>query len=146
MKSTPLVFLILGALAWGLHRRSAFILFAVVIAVLWLLLALAQFSKRLVLDDDAIRMHGYFGGPITIMKADVTSCRYVTARPDGAGRGGIDMFFLEIRDSAGHGIRVWRRGWGRKRPELFKLLSAWLDGCSLALDERTRAFLATAGR
>lgn len=122
------------------------ILFAVFFAVLWLLLAQAQFSKQLVMESDAIRMYGYFGGPIVIDKADVASCRYVRAKPLAAGRGGIDMFFLEIRNTDGHGIRVWRYGWGRQRRELFRLLATWLEGCSIDLDEQTRAFLAAASQ
>jgi hypothetical protein len=84
-------------------------------------------------------MHGYLGGPIIIAKPNVTSCRYIRMQP--RGRGVIEMFFLEIRDNEGHGIRVGRYGWGRQRQQLFELLAAWIMDCQVKPDRRTRMFL-----
>lgn len=139
LKITPVIFLLLSIVGWIFHRASVLLLFLGAFALWWLIVALAQFSKRLSLEADAIRMHGYLGGPIVIARPDVTSCRYVRLQPQG--RDGIDMFFLEIRDAGGHGIRVWRYGWGRQRHQLFKLLTAWITDCPIKPDSRTSEFL-----
>lgn len=138
LRVSPLVFLALGLLAWILHTVPVLLLYIAVFALWWLIAALAQFSKRLTIDEEAIRMHGYLGGPITIAKTDVTSCRYIRMKPQGRS---IDMFFVEIRSADGRGIRLWRNGWGRQRRPLFRLLAVWIAESSARLDERTRAFL-----
>ena len=136
----PLVVIPLGIAAW-LFPRGAVIVLAIFISVTWLGQALAQAAKRLEIGDEEIRMHGYVGGPTTLRKEDIMSCRYVRAEASGRS---YEFRFLEIRDNRGHGIRVWRYGWGRQRHQLFRLLGQWLESSGVRLDEPVRLFLASA--
>lgn len=140
LKTTPLVVIPLGIAAW-LFPHGALIVLAIFVSLTWLGQGLAQAAKRLEIGDEEIRMHGYVGGPATLRKQDIMSCRYVRAVASGRS---YEFRFLEIRDNRGHGIRVWRYGWGRQRHQLFRLLAQWLESSGVSLDDAARRFLAAA--
>ena len=57
------------------------------------------------IEDDRLRMYGYFGGPIVIEKTNVYSCRY---RLYHGNMRQPRHVLLEIRDREFHEIDVWR--------------------------------------
>jgi len=143
LKITPVVLLLLGAVVLA-HPRPAAIVPVVFAGGIWTMLAAIPATQRLVISADSISMHGYIGGPIVTRKEDVTSCRYV--RVMSHGRGLVDFSVLEILDNQGHGIRVWRYGWGRRRRQQYQLLGDWLDESGVQLSPATSDFLTSARR
>jgi hypothetical protein len=106
------------------------------------ILAIVNWSRRLVIDDQSIQLFGYLGGPITIRKSQVISCHYRRFRANA--RGSPDVLFLEINGNPGGEVLVWRYGWGPKRRELFRQLDRWLDESQCTVDEGARRMLAKA--
>ena len=110
--------------------------------LIYSMLAIVNWFRRLVIDDQKIQLFGYFGGPITILKSQVISCHYRRFRANG--RGSPDLVFLEINGNPGGEVLVWRYGWGPKRQELFRQLGKWLDESQCTVDEGARRMLAKA--
>lgn len=138
LKVAPLVIAIAFAVA---VLQPTFSVPAIAIAAYWLAASIAQFFKRIEVDNEEIRMFGFVGGPITIRKAELTSCRYVRAKP--MMRGAIDILFLELRGSRGQAVRIWKYGWGsRQRRQLAQAIKEWLEGTSVQLDNDVNQFLA----
>src|ERR1035437_5348696 len=73
----------------------------------WSLMAFVNWLRRIVIDDESIRLFGYFGGPTVIQKSEVLTCRYSRFRANG--RGSPDVAFLLIRDDFGYEIPVDRK-------------------------------------
>jgi hypothetical protein len=109
---------------------------------LYSILAIVNWSRRLVIDDQKIELFGYFGGPITIHKDNAISCHYRRFRANASGS--PDMMFLEINGNPGGEVLVWRYGWGPKRRELFQRLGRWLDESQCTVDDEARRMLAGA--
>ena len=103
------------------------------------ILAIVNWSRRLVIDDQRIQLFGYFGGPITIHKSEVISCHYRRFRANA--HGSPDVEFLEINGNPGGEVLVWRYGWGPKRRELFRQLSRWLEESQCSVDDGARRML-----
>lgn len=96
---------------------------AIAVTVYWLIASVTDYRKVLTLSPDAIQLSGYIGGPVTIRRSDVATCRYVRFRPKGRG---AEISFLEMSDSHGDRIKVWRFWWGRSAARLFVALDEWL--------------------
>ena len=106
------------------------------------ILAIVNWFRGLVIDDQSIQLLGYLGGPITIRKSQVISCHYRRFRANA--HGSPDVMFLEINGNPGGEVLVWRYGWGPKRQELFRQLGKWLDESQCTVDEGARRMLAKA--
>jgi hypothetical protein len=106
------------------------------------ILAIVNWFRRLVIDDQSIQLFGYLGGPITIRKSQVISCHYRRFRANA--HGSPDVMFLEINGNPSGEVLVWRYGWGPKRQELFRQLGKWLDESQCTVDEGARRMLAKA--
>lgn len=114
----------------------------VIVLFYWSAMSLSNWLRRIVIDDDSIRLFGYFGGPLVIQKSEVLSCRYSRFRANA--HGSPDVAFLVIRDDHGNEIPVWRYGWGRQHQQLFGRLGQWLDESQCTLDDRAREMIAKA--
>jgi hypothetical protein len=106
------------------------------------ILAVVNWTRRLVIDDQSIQLFGYLGGPITILKSKVISCHFRRFRANA--HGSPDVMFLEINGNPGGEVLVCRYGWGPKRQELFRQLGKWLDESQCTVDEGARRMLAKA--
>ena len=74
-----LALLTLAALmAAGGKPRGALV--AVAAGIYWLVSAVSDYSKRLVITDKQLRMSGYVGRALTVRSADAVSCTYVKYR------------------------------------------------------------------
>ena len=107
----PAVLALLALLA--VRGGSHGVLVAVVAGTYWLVGAIADYSKRLVISDEQLQMSGYVGGAVTVRSADAVSCTYVKYR---VRERGAELFFLEIRDVRGTRLKrlfVFKRGWPR---------------------------------
>jgi hypothetical protein len=114
----------------------------VVFLFYWSMMAFANWLRRIVIDDESIRLFGYFGGPMVIQKSEVLTCRYSRFRANG--NASPDVAFLVIRDDHGNEITVWRYGWGRQHRQLFGRLGQWLDESRCTVDDRAREMIAKA--
>lgn len=108
----------------------------------WSMMAFVNWLRRIVIDDDSIRLFGYLGGPTVIQRSEVLTCRYSRFRANA--RGSPDVAFLVIRDDHGNEIPVWRYGWGRQHRQLFGRLGQWLDESPCTVDGRAREMIAMA--
>jgi hypothetical protein len=113
-----------------------------ILLLFYSILAIVNWFRRLVIDDQSIQLFGYLGGPITIRKNQVISCHYRRFRANA--HGSPDVMFLEINGNPGGEVIVWRYGWGPKRQELFRQLGKWLDESQCTVDEGARRMLAKA--
>ena len=114
------------------------VLVAVVAGIYWLVSAVADYSKRLVITDEQLRMSGYIGRAVTVRSADAVSCTYVKYR---VRERGAELFFLEIRDVRGTRLKIWRYGWGRNRRRIFESLGRWLAASPAVLSPDARRVL-----
>jgi hypothetical protein len=122
--------------------RGGDIILCGIFLLIYSMMAIVNWSCRLVIDDQEIQLFGYFGGPITILKGQVISCHY--RRFHANGRGSPDLMYLEINGNPGGEVRVWRYGWGPKRQELFRQLGRWLEESQCTVDDGARRMLAKA--
>jgi hypothetical protein len=114
------------------------VLVAVAAGIYWLVSAVADYSKRLVITDEQLRMSGYVGRAVTVRSADAVSCTYVKYR---VRERGAELFFLEIRDVRGTRLKIWRYGWGRNRRRIFESLGRWLAVSPAVLSPDARRVL-----
>ena len=113
-------------------------LVAVAAGIYWLVSAVADYSKRLVITDEQLRMSGYVGRALIVRSADAVSCTYVKYR---VRERGAELFFLEIRDVHGTRLKIWRYGWGRNRRSIFESLGRWLAASPAVLSPDARRVL-----
>ena len=132
----PAVLALLALLA--VRGGSHGVLVAVVAGTYWLVGAIADYSKRLVISDEQLRMSGYVGGAVTVRSADAVSCTYVKYR---VRERGAELFFLEIRDVRGTRLKIWRYGWGRNRRRIFEFLGRWVAASPAVLSPDARRVL-----
>ena len=114
------------------------VLAAVAAGIYWLVSAVADYSKRLVITDEQLRMSGYVGRAVTVRSADAVSCTYVKYR---VREHGAEFFFFEIRDVHGTRLKIWRYGWGRNRRRIFEALGRWLAASPAVLSPDARRVL-----
>jgi len=114
------------------------VLVAVAAGIYWLVSAVADYSKRLVIADEQLRMSGYVGRAVTVRSADAVSCTYVKYR---VRERGAEFFFFEIRDVRGTRLKIWRYGWGRNRRSIFESLGRWLAASPAVLSPDARRVL-----
>jgi hypothetical protein len=132
----PAVLALLALLAVRGGSRGVLVL--VVAGTYWLVGAVADYSKRLVITDEQLRMSGYVGGAVTVRLQDAVSCTYVKYR---ARERGAELFFFEIRDVHGTRLKIWRYGWGRNRRRIFESLGRWLAASPAVLSPDARRVL-----
>lgn len=132
----PAVLALLALLA--VRGGSHGVLVAVVAGTYWLVGAIADYSKRLVISDEQLQMSGYVGGAVTVRSADAVSCTYVKYR---VRERGAELFFLEIRDVRGTRLKIWRYGWGRNRRRIFEFLGRWVAASPAVLSPDARRVL-----
>jgi hypothetical protein len=123
------------------HNPFGVIGFSVLFLLFWSEMAFINWLRRLVIDDESIRLFGYHGRRRVIQKSEVLTCRYRRFR---AQNGVTEVAFFLIRDDHGNEIPVWRYGWGPRHRELFSLLGQWLDSSPCTVDDRAREMLAKA--
>jgi hypothetical protein len=132
----PAVLALLALLA--VRGGSRGVLVAMVAGTYWLVGAIADYSKRLVISDEQLQMSGYVGGAMTVRLQDAVSCTYVKYR---ARERGAELFFFEIRDVHGTRLKIWRYGWGRSRRRIFESLGRWLAASPAVIPPDARRIL-----
>lgn len=108
------------------------------IGLYWIIAATSDYSKQLSVDTHRLEMHGYFGGPVVIDQAEARLCTYVPFRVHARS---LEVAFLEISDTRGRRLKVWRFGWGRRSRSLFCALRDWLGASPAEITPEAQRFL-----
>ena len=117
-----------GALIDSRSGGTRVVVFSALVGLYWVVTAVADYFKRLVISDDLLQMHGYLGGSLTLRREEAVACAYVRYR--AREHGAIELYFFEIRDVHGNRLKIWRYGWGRQSHRLFATLQQWLSTSS----------------